>query len=126
MAELDAAAAAAAERLTRELDDDDYTSGGADCRPATTSSAAAAAAKDAPATTRPINPASRYAALLRWAEAALRRLRSWLARVVEWAADEFDPWIKWVVLDALFALATASVARRVALVRPLFEAVGWV
>ncbi len=116
MAELDAAAAAAAERLASSSDDD-----GDACRPAADKHAAA----DTPARRAPLGPASRHAALVRWAEAALRRLRSWLVRVVEWAADEFDPWLKWVVLDALFALATAHVARRVALVRPLFEAVGW-
>lgn len=124
MAELDAAAAAAAERVTRELDQsDDDDDDDAGCCAAGPSSSAAAAAK--PATPTASSSKSRYDALLRWAERLLLRLRSWLARVVDWAADEFDPWIKWVVLDALFAVVTAAVARRVGAVRPLFEAFGW-
>lgn len=117
MAELDAAAAAAAERLSRELDSD----ADADAAAAPPPTKAAQ-----PAASPPVNPASRYAALTRWAAGALVRLRSWLMQVIDWAADEFDPWIKWVFLDALFALATACVARRVAALRPLFEVFGWV
>jgi hypothetical protein len=110
MAELDAAAAAAAERVSRELEDD--------------GDRGAAAPK--PANTRPTpKKPSRYDSLLRWAHSLLNRLRSWLLRLVDWAAEEFDPWMKWVIFDALFALATAHVARKVAAVRPLFEAFGW-
>jgi hypothetical protein len=124
MAELDAAAAAAAERVTRELDESDDDSDVPGPSPAAANAAAAERRQPAPAaTTTPSK--GRYGALLRWAERLLLRLRSWLARVVDWAADEFDPWVKWVVLDALFALLTAAVARRVSAVRPLFEAFGW-
>jgi hypothetical protein len=107
MAALDAAAVAPA------ADADD-----ADCAAAKRPSPSAGAT--------PPDPASRYAAVVRWAAHALARLRTWLAQLIDWAADEFDPWIKWVFLDALFALATACVARRVAAVRPLFEVFGWV
>jgi hypothetical protein len=127
MAHLDAAAAAASERLARELDsdgDDDDRCAAAG-RPA--APAAPAAAKDAAAAAaasgRPHSLP--YAALLRLAQASLDRARSWIARLLEWAGEEFDPWLKWVLFDALFALATAAVARRLAFVRPLFEAVGW-
>jgi len=121
---LQAQAQRLAERVTRELDQsDDDDDDDAGCCAAGPSSSAAAAAK--PATPTASSSKSRYDALLRWAERLLLRLRSWLARVVDWAADEFDPWIKWVVLDALFAVVTAAVARRVGAVRPLFEAFGW-
>lgn len=114
MDKLDAAAAAAA----AELDDHDGSDGGG----AAPSPCAADDARPASTTKR---PASSSSALARWCHDLLLRLRSWLMRVVEWAAEEFDPWLKWVIFDALFALATARLAARVAAVRPLFIAVGW-
>jgi len=123
MEHLDAAATAG--RLSRGLESDQGggDGGSGDARPA--DAPASAADADPPAAAGRPTTSLPYAALARLARAALDRARSWIARLIDWAGEEFDPWLKWIVFDALFALATAAVARRVAAVRPLFEAVGW-
>ena len=57
--------------------------------------------------------------------AAVERLRAWLWQLIDFVLDEFEPWFKWVVLDAALALAVGALVRRVEALRPLFEAVGW-
>lgn len=39
--------------------------------------------------------------------------------------QEFQPWIKWLVFDALLTLLLGLVVKRFEGLRPLFEAVGW-
>jgi hypothetical protein len=41
------------------------------------------------------------------------------------APQEFEPWFKWVVLDAALAVIIAGLVRHVEPLRPLFEAIGW-
>jgi hypothetical protein len=38
---------------------------------------------------------------------------------------EFEPWLKWVILDAVLALAAAAIVQRVESLRPTFELFGW-
>lgn len=40
-------------------------------------------------------------------------------------AQEFDPWLKWVVFDALLSLVVAALVKRVDSLRPFFETIGW-
>jgi hypothetical protein len=42
-----------------------------------------------------------------------------------WLLDEFEPWVKWLVYDALLTLLTAALSRRWKQLNPLFEALGW-
>ena len=40
--------------------------------------------------------------------------------------QEFEPWFKWMLFDAiLFALVSTS-AKQIKFLRPAFEAVGWI
>lgn len=42
-----------------------------------------------------------------------------------WHAQEFQPWLKWLVFDALLTLLLGLVVKRFEVLRPLVEAVGW-
>mmetsp|Transcript_26089 Transcript_26089/g.46388 ORF Transcript_26089/g.46388 Transcript_26089/m.46388 type:complete len:92 (+) Transcript_26089:340-615(+) len=55
----------------------------------------------------------------------LLRLRRTVWDAVCWLLDEFEPWVKWLVYDALLTLLTAALARRWKQLNPLFEALGW-
>jgi hypothetical protein len=39
--------------------------------------------------------------------------------------QEFQPWLKWIIFDAALTLLVGQLVKRVEVVRPLFEAVGW-
>lgn len=39
--------------------------------------------------------------------------------------QEFEPWLKWVMLDALLSLAITLLATRVQRVKPALRAIGW-
>lgn len=39
--------------------------------------------------------------------------------------QEFEPWFKWVIMDAVLALAISLIAKRVKSLRPVFRAIGW-
>lgn len=39
--------------------------------------------------------------------------------------QEFEPWFKWVIMDAVLALVVSVVARRIKRVRPVLRAIGW-
>lgn len=39
--------------------------------------------------------------------------------------QEFQPWIKWLIFDALLTLLLGALVRRCEALRPVFEAVGW-
>ena len=38
---------------------------------------------------------------------------------------EFQPWLKWLIFDAVLTLLVGALVRRAEPLRPLFEAVGW-
>lgn len=40
-------------------------------------------------------------------------------------SQEFSPWWKWIIFDALLALIVGWLANRFEGLRPFFEAVGW-
>ncbi|BDA47293.1 hypothetical protein COCOBI_10-1390 [Coccomyxa sp. Obi] len=39
--------------------------------------------------------------------------------------EEFEPWFKWVILDAVLALVVSLVAKRIKRARPVLRAIGW-
>jgi hypothetical protein len=39
--------------------------------------------------------------------------------------QEFQPWIKWLVFDAVLTLLLGLVVKRFESLRPVFEAIGW-
>jgi hypothetical protein len=39
--------------------------------------------------------------------------------------QEFQPWLKWIIFDAVLTLIIGQLVKHVEAVRPLFEAVGW-
>jgi len=39
--------------------------------------------------------------------------------------QEFQPWLKWIIFDALLTLLVGQLVKHVEVVRPLFEAIGW-
>ena len=41
------------------------------------------------------------------------------------AAQEFEPWVKWVIMDALLALAVGLLSTRVPRLQSAFRAIGW-
>jgi hypothetical protein len=47
------------------------------------------------------------------------------ARMHAHHVQEFEPWLKWVILDAVLAIVVAALVRRVEPLRPLFESIGW-
>jgi hypothetical protein len=59
------------------------------------------------------------------ASRSLARLARLLRRTVDWVLEEFEPWLKWVVLDACLALCVGAVAKRVKAARPALRAIGW-
>jgi len=65
------------------------------------------------------------ASLAPHAPSHLRRLARLLRRTVDWFLDEFEPWVKWVVLDACLALFVGLAAKKVRGARPLLRAIGW-
>ncbi|GBF99682.1 hypothetical protein Rsub_12376 [Raphidocelis subcapitata] len=65
------------------------------------------------------------AAHLRSCRDLLAKLKDWLRRLIDFVLDEFEPWFKWVVLDAALALVVAVLAARVEPLRVLFETIGW-
>ena len=43
-----------------------------------------------------------------------------------WAsAQEFEPWFKWMIMDAILALLLNITVHRVRGLRPVFLAIGW-
>jgi hypothetical protein len=62
----------------------------------------------------------------------LRQLRTWWSylRAKVWEGitallEEFSPWLKWLVFDAVMSYIISLLAKRVPAVRNFFEAVGW-
>mmetsp|Transcript_11443 Transcript_11443/g.29330 ORF Transcript_11443/g.29330 Transcript_11443/m.29330 type:complete len:92 (-) Transcript_11443:349-624(-) len=55
----------------------------------------------------------------------LAALRRSIWETVCWALDEFEPWLKWMVYDAVFALVTAALVKRCNRLAAVFEALGW-
>ncbi|KAK9832576.1 hypothetical protein WJX81_000055 [Elliptochloris bilobata] len=56
----------------------------------------------------------------------LRRTRAALARLLDWLLQEFEPWFKWMVFDAVLYLVANAAVKRLSRLRPAFEAVGWI
>jgi hypothetical protein len=52
---------------------------------------------------------------------AIAHLASWCAPI-----QEFQPWLKWLLYDALFTLVLRAVAGKSDRLRTWFELVGWV
>ena len=40
-------------------------------------------------------------------------------------AQELEPWVKWVILDALLALVIGSISTKVPRLQSTFRAIGW-
>ncbi|PNW75578.1 hypothetical protein CHLRE_12g532327v5 [Chlamydomonas reinhardtii] len=55
----------------------------------------------------------------------LYKLRRRVWTFIEDLLEEFGPWIKWLVFDALLTLIVGFIASRFEATRPIFEAVGW-
>lgn len=53
------------------------------------------------------------------------KLRRKIWEFLEDLFEEFGPWIKWLVFDAILALIVNLIANRFESARPLFELVGW-
>ena len=64
-------------------------------------------------------------ALAPLASRSLARLARLLRKAIAWVLEEFDPWLKWVVLDACPALCVGVAAKRVRAARPALRAIGW-
>ena len=56
---------------------------------------------------------------------SLARLARLLRRAIDWVFDEFEPWLKWTILDACLALCVGLAARKVRAARPALRALGW-
>lgn len=57
---------------------------------------------------------------------SLARLARLLRRLIDWAfGDEFEPWLRWTVLDALLTLCVGLAAKKVRAARPALRALGW-
>jgi len=41
------------------------------------------------------------------------------------SAQEFEPWVKWVIMDAVLALAVGLISPRVPRLQSAFRAIGW-
>jgi hypothetical protein len=39
--------------------------------------------------------------------------------------QEFEPWLKWVIMDALLSLAISILTRHAKHLKPIFNAIGW-
>jgi hypothetical protein len=39
--------------------------------------------------------------------------------------QEFAPWLKWLIFEAVLALVVRALAAKVSSLEPFFEAVGW-
>jgi hypothetical protein len=39
--------------------------------------------------------------------------------------QEFEPWFKWLVMDAVLALLVGAIAERALHLRPVLRAIGW-
>ena len=48
-----------------------------------------------------------------------------LAHRVGSATQEFEPWVKWVIMDALLAMAVGLLTTRVPSLQSAFRAIGW-
>lgn len=59
------------------------------------------------------------------ASRSLARLTKLLRRTIDWVLDEFEPWLKWTILDACLALCVGLAAKRVRAARPALRAIGW-
>ena len=59
------------------------------------------------------------------ASRSLARLVRLLKRTIDWVLDEFEPWLKWTILDACLALCAGLAARKVRAARPALRAIGW-
>lgn len=42
------------------------------------------------------------------------------------ASQEFQPWLKWIIFDAVLTLVVGRLVKHAEFTRPLFEAIGWV
>lgn len=51
-------------------------------------------------------------------------LRSRIWYLLEWVLEEFSPWLKWLVFDAVLRLAVQYLVKRSERLRNLFERVG--
>lgn len=41
------------------------------------------------------------------------------------AAQEFAPWLKWLIFEAVLVVCVKALASRLQSLQPIFEAVGW-
>jgi hypothetical protein len=45
--------------------------------------------------------------------------------VLHASLQEFQPWLKWIIFDAVLTLVIGQLVKYFERLRPLFEAVGW-
>ena len=58
---------------------------------------------------------------------SLARIARLLKRAIDWAfGDEFEPWLKWTILDACLAVCAGLAAKKVRAARPALRALGWI
>ncbi|KAF8071276.1 hypothetical protein HT031_001359 [Scenedesmus sp. PABB004] len=84
--------------------------------------AGAAVVQHARETVRRLQASKAVEAHLDTLRAAYARLRRWLWAAIEELLEEFAPWLKWIIFDAALTLVVGVLVKRVALLRPLFEA----
>ncbi|KAL0043063.1 hypothetical protein WJX79_008062 [Trebouxia sp. C0005] len=46
-------------------------------------------------------------------------------RLVSWVLEEFEPWVKWLIMDAVFAYFVGVSARHWLRLASLYQAIGW-
>lgn len=56
---------------------------------------------------------------------SLARLHRLLRRAIDWVLEEFEPWFKWIVLDAVLSLCVGLAAKKFKTARPALRALGW-
>ena len=55
----------------------------------------------------------------------LARFGEALWNAISWVLEEFEPWLKWMIFDAVMAVVVKAVASRWKALSPYLEAVGW-
>ncbi|WIA12258.1 hypothetical protein OEZ85_012323 [Tetradesmus obliquus] len=67
------------------------------------------------------NVEARFESLRRYYE----KVRSFVWYWIEELLEEFQPWLKWIIFDAVLTLVIGQLVKYFEGLRPLFEAVGW-
>ncbi|KAL3160613.1 hypothetical protein ABBQ32_010543 [Trebouxia sp. C0010 RCD-2024] len=57
--------------------------------------------------------------------AILAFLTRLLIRLVAWVLEEFQPWVKWVIMDAALAYFVGVSAKKYLRLAHVYQAIGW-